>query len=93
MVCRHLATLSRSEIQQLETQIGDYVSFRDEVQTFLSENFSKICDQKCYRSRLSACCYREGIITFFADAVINALAVGRDKRHCLTVGLEASSVL
>ena len=88
MVRRHLATLSRSEIQQLETQIGDYVSFRDEVQTFLSENFSEICDQKCYRSRLSACCSREGIITFFADAVINALLSRNEDLEALITVLQ-----
>lgn len=73
VVRRHLATLSPSEIQHLEALAKDYLSFRGEVDSFLAENFSMTCNQKCYRNRLSACCSREGIITFFADVVINAL--------------------
>jgi hypothetical protein len=32
-----------------------------------------LCTKKCFTSRSSACCGREGIATFFADVVINAL--------------------
>jgi hypothetical protein len=88
MVRRHLVTLSRPEIQQLETWIEDYVCFRDEVQIFLSTYFAKICDQKCYRSRLSACCSREGIITFFADVVINAILSRNEDLEALIAVLQ-----
>jgi hypothetical protein len=73
MVKGHLATLSPSERQALDQQISDYVLFRDEVDTFLSEHFSNICTKKCYQNKLSACCSREGIITFFGDMVVNTL--------------------
>jgi len=36
-------------------------------------NFGRLCTQNCYEKKLSACCNREGVITFFADLVINAL--------------------
>lgn len=52
---------------------ADYLSFRAEVANFLSVHFSKVCTQKCYQNRRSACCSREGIITFFADIGVNVL--------------------
>ena len=67
MVQRHLATLSTGERKALELQISDYLLFRDEVDTFLSAHFSDLCTKKCYQNKLSACCSREGIITFFGD--------------------------
>ncbi len=73
MVQLHLNTLSFSEKKELKTSVADYLSFRDEVDSFLSEHFGKVCNQKCYENKLSACCSREGIITFFGDVVINAL--------------------
>lgn len=73
MVRRHLATLGSQKIQELRTTLRDYLEFRRKVDLLLNEHFAEICSQTCYRSRLSACCSREGIITFFADMVINAL--------------------
>jgi len=59
--------------RDLLTSAADYLSFRLEVDRFLSTHFSKLCTQTCYQNRLSACCSREGIITFFADIVVNVL--------------------
>jgi hypothetical protein len=73
MVRRHLATLGAQKIQNLKATLRDYLEFRRNVDALLNEHFAEICSQNCYRSRLSACCSREGIITFFADVVINAL--------------------
>jgi hypothetical protein len=73
MVCRHLKTISVTEKQRLLSQISDYLLFRDEVDAFLGGHFENICTQKCYQSKISACCFREGIITFFADVVVNLL--------------------
>ena len=73
MVRSHLSTFYSKERQKLESDVAGYLSFREEVGSFLSTYFSGVCTQKCYKSRLSACCSREGIITFFADVVINAL--------------------
>ena len=73
VVKRHLEALSESKKADLRTLIADYRSFRKAVETFLSEQFSAVCNQKCFRSRVSACCSRDGIVTFFADHVINAL--------------------
>jgi hypothetical protein len=56
--------------------------FRQQVAEFLNRYFSDICIRKCYENQLSACCSKDGIITFFADMVINALnssKVGLDR--------------
>ena len=73
MVQVHLASLPTSEVKRLHSKIADYLAFRNEVDAFLHGHFSEICNQKCYRSNLSACCARESIITFFGDVVVNVL--------------------
>ena len=73
MVYCHLKTISVQEKQRLLSQISDYLVFRDAVDEFLHEHFKNICTQKCYQSKVSACCSREGIITFFGDVVVNVL--------------------
>ena len=76
MVVGHLGESGSSIRRDLESIIKDYLFFRSEADDFLSENFSDICTEKCYRSNLSACCSREGVITFFADVVVNLLISG-----------------
>jgi len=76
MVCRHLGTISDKERLALLPQISDYLLFRDEVDAFLRKHFENTCTQKCYQSKVSACCSREGIIIFFGDVVINVLVSG-----------------
>ena len=88
MVQRHLATLSASERQALELQISDYLLFRDEVDIFLSDHFSNLCTKKCYQNKLSACCSREGIITFFGDMVVNTLVSCNEEINALLATLQ-----
>ena len=76
LVRLHLKALSRAEKERLCALIADYLEFRREVDRFLDAYFGRVCDRTCYQSRLSACCSREGIITFFADVVINLLRSG-----------------
>jgi len=73
VVRMHLKTLPRGEKDKLRLMTADYLEFRRRVDRFLETYFGSVCDQTCYQSRLSACCSREGIITFFADVVINQL--------------------
>ncbi len=88
MVQRCLATLSASERQALEVKITDYLLFRDEVDTFLSKHFSNLCTKKCYENKLSACCSREGIITFFGDMVVNTLVSCNEEINALLEALQ-----
>jgi hypothetical protein len=69
----HLHSISHGEKDHLRALCGDYLEFRRQVDLFLEKHFSRVCDRACYRSQLSACCSREGIVTFFADVVINVL--------------------
>jgi hypothetical protein len=73
VVMQYLKRLSGVENTDLHALIADYLSFRKAVGTFFSEQFSVVCNRKCFQNRMSACCSRDGIITFFADVVINAL--------------------
>ncbi len=73
IVKEHLSSISVSQRMKLTNAVKDYLLFRGRVNAFLVDHFAKICTQKCYQSKLSACCSREGIITFFADVVINML--------------------
>ena len=52
--------------------IQPYLEFREELQHFLATHFGKYCTQACFNSHSSACCSKDGIITFWADHVINA---------------------
>jgi hypothetical protein len=92
MVCRHLGTISDKERLALLSQISDYLLFRDEVDAFLSEHFENTCTQKCYQSEVSACCSREGIITFFGDVVINVLVSGEAEIKGLATMLQTSNI-
>ncbi len=73
MIQQHFAALSPLKRRKLEATVSDYLSFRKETDDFLAAHFSEICTEQCYQSRVSACCSKEGIIAFFADAAINAL--------------------
>jgi hypothetical protein len=73
MVRQHLSHLPVSKLRWLKQRIKSYVQFRKAVQSFQQEHFSDICSEKCFTSSTTACCGREGIITFFADVVINVL--------------------
>jgi hypothetical protein len=72
-----------SGVSRLRELATAYLSFRKETDSFLSTHFSQICSRSCYESRLSACCSKEGIITFFADVVINSLFSDEGRRHRL----------
>jgi len=74
LVKAQLDALPDTERLALEKLTADYLAFRREVDEFLSANFSQVCTETCYQSRLSACCSREGIITFFGDIVVNVMS-------------------
>jgi hypothetical protein len=73
LITGYLSGLSTAGMEVLKHKLSDYLSFRKDVDIFLSTHFSDICAETCYQSQVSACCTREGIITFFADVVINVV--------------------
>ncbi len=58
----------------IKAEIERYHDFRTRTAIFHQAHFEQTCTEKCYFSNLSACCSKDGIIIFFADVVINALA-------------------
>ena len=86
LVKTQLDALPNTERLALENSTADYLAFRREVDEFLSANFSQVCTKTCYQSRLSACCSREGIITFFGDIVVNVMSTdGSEFENLLAV--------
>ncbi len=73
MIRQHLGQLSAAETDALKGEIADYLDFRNRVAGFLNTHFAAICTEKCYASRLSACCSKDGIVAFFGDVAVNAL--------------------
>jgi hypothetical protein len=88
MAAAHLDTLSPDRIEALKTATLEYRMFREDMDAFQNTYFATTCTQKCFRSSLSACCSREGIIAFFADVVINALFSTSDDRNLLLTVLQ-----
>jgi len=72
-VRRGLGQLGEAKRVELIETIRDYMHFRQSTDRFLKRYFSDVCTHTCYLSRTSACCSKDGIITFFADTVVNAL--------------------
>lgn len=68
--------------------VAPYVDFRARVDRFLGRYFADHCAPKCFQSRLSACCSREGIVAFFADVAINCLHSSADDIHRIIAALE-----
>jgi hypothetical protein len=83
LVREHFDTLSHNEKQRLKQYVAEYLQFRHRVNDFLSRHVSAICTQSCFQNDRSACCSRDGIITFFADVVINALNASAEELAAL----------
>ena len=88
----HLKNLSGREKNHLRRLAGDYLVFRRKVDHYLDTHFNEACNASCYQSRLSACCSREGIVTFFADVVINFLCSEDADINGLEVALQTEHV-
>lgn len=58
---------------KLRDDIRSYLMYRRQLDVFLAKGFSRYCTQACFESRTSACCGKDGIITFWADVVINII--------------------
>jgi Fe-S-cluster containining protein len=75
----YLEGLTPKSQAELNASIEPYLDFRVEVDAFLKMNFSGYCTHSCYTTQTSACCSRDGIITFWADVLINANASDRQQ--------------
>ncbi len=73
LIMRQTGTLKASQRALLLSRIAPYLEFRQQVDRFSATHFASLCTRSCFESHLSACCSKDGIITFWADGVINAL--------------------
>lgn len=71
------------EIESLKARLRPYLTFRRETEEFQRQHLSEICNRNCFTSWTSACCGREGIMTFFADVVINTLLSSKEELESL----------
>ncbi len=73
-MARHLqGPQGESLRREITGQIKPYLAFRNELDAFQKARFKDFCTSACFNDKTSACCSREGIVTFFADALINAV--------------------
>ena len=68
-----LHRLTSSDHAELDQAMAPYIRFRGKLDRFLGQHFAGHCSLTCFQSELSACCSKDGIITFWADVAINAL--------------------
>lgn len=68
-----LKQMTLDDRTRLKNSTQPYIRFRQDLDTFLNLYFAKHCTQSCFQSSISACCSKDGIITFWADLVINAI--------------------
>jgi len=83
MVRRHLTRTGSGNRERLRASVTDYLSFRRGLDVFLAAHFSHVCTRNCYTNNKSACCGKDGIITFFAEVVINALVSAEEELDLL----------
>ena len=83
LVRSFLADQSAAQIRRLHQKIAPYLYFRQTLDDFLARFFSRMCTDSCYQSRRSACCSKDGIITFFADLLINIVFSDSAQVNCL----------
>ncbi len=100
MVMRYLERASEAKRLELKRLCTDYRDFRETIRLFQDRHLRAICTQACFQDQKSACCNKDGIITFFADLVVNALfappqalvdltatlQTGRDDMKCVYLG-------
>ncbi|MBW1989026.1 MAG: hypothetical protein JRI97_05705 [Deltaproteobacteria bacterium] len=88
LVRNWLEQASRAERDRLLEQAAPYLSFRREVDAYTGKYFSAHCTAACFTDQKSACCSRDGILTWFADHVVNGLLSGPEGVDSLLARLE-----
>jgi hypothetical protein len=68
--------------------IRPYLSFRRQLDEFSKRHFAAFCNRACFESRTSACCSKDGIITFWADVVINVAEADKHQIDDLFTAIE-----
>lgn len=87
-VRRGLTNMAGEVLKQLQRNVQPYLEFRHKVDRFLANHMGAFCTQACFESHTSACCSKDGIITFWADMVINALESAEKELDCLEQAIQ-----
>ena len=80
------------ERKALRQAVQDYVRFREEVDAFLKERFHGHCTTACYLNHRSACCSKDGILTFWADLVVEAVDSGMQRIAAMPAHIETPDI-
>lgn len=86
----YFALSGDGEKSMIRTLCRDYLHFREEVARFQSDYLQPLCNATCFQHQRSACCNKDGIITFFADLVVNAVASDPSDMEALISSLRAA---
>ena len=84
-----LAKMPPSAINAMRNEIKGYLRFREEVEHFLKSYFNDQCTSSCYQNNRSACCSKDGILTFWADLVIDAITADPQHIEMMTAAVES----
>lgn len=86
----YFALSGNGEKSLIRALCRDYLHFRAEVARFQSDYLQSLCKATCFQHQRSACCNKDGIITFFADLVVNAVASDPSDMEALISSLRAA---
>jgi hypothetical protein len=87
-IFNQLKRMSPNDRTHLKNSTQTYIRFRQDLDRFQSQYFAMHCTQSCFQSSISACCSKDGIITFWADLVINAVHSNRIQMNQLMNAIE-----
>jgi hypothetical protein len=91
MARKYLRRMESAALGQLKSNMGPYLEFRNRLELFTQTHMAGRCTRSCFKSRTSACCSRDGIITFWADVVINALHSGEKRLDMMASAIRQPS--
>jgi hypothetical protein len=86
-----LMSLSPLQLDGLKQQLKDYIYFRTVVDDFLSQFFKDVCTRRCFVTRESACCSKDGIMAFWGDMTVNAVLSNEKEVESLLTALKKSN--
>ncbi|MEJ2156919.1 MAG: hypothetical protein P8X96_16400 [Desulfobacteraceae bacterium] len=88
MVRSRLRQMKPAGVDQLNASMGPYLEFRSRLERFTQTHMAGHCTRSCFQSRTSACCSRDGIITFWADVVINAVCATPERMDLMASSIQ-----
>ena len=88
LVRRHLRSLPPRLRADIGEMIAPYLDFRERTARFQATCLAGLCSRACFADGTSACCGREGILTFFADMAVNAYLCGDGETEALLEALD-----